>query len=76
MKYLSNDAFSVHPGASKQYRDNYDQIFKKGKEAPAEKAIEGKDMTPVAIKVKPEKKTAKDKSKPKKATKPKKKSKE
>ncbi len=79
-KYLG-DSFSVHPGASKAYRDNYDSIFGKHKKDVAEKKEENKlpeprDIPPAPpeLEAKPTKKKVKPskKSKPKKAKKAKK----
>jgi hypothetical protein len=36
-KYLDSGPFSVHPGANKAYRDNFDKVFKGDKKDTANK---------------------------------------
>lgn len=73
MKYLG-DSFSVHPGDSKAYRDNFDKVF--GKKPDKEDAYKDesrpaipppKDFSPepVEIKKKPKQKKAKKRAKQK-----------
>jgi hypothetical protein len=62
MKYLE-DKFSVHPGASKDYRDNFDKVFGKKRKVEDDMPIIPPpiDMKPEVIE-KPVKKKPKKKS--------------
>jgi hypothetical protein len=90
MTKFENPSFSVYPGASKNYRDNYDEIFGKKKDKPSAWGPDGapKDMSdlpppraaqsapvdPIQKPKKARKKKPKDEKAKKKQTKPKKKS--
>ncbi len=53
MKYL-DDKFSVHPGASKKYRDNFDEVFAKKKDKPQYVPPDDMPTIPEPIDMKPE----------------------